>query len=203
MDTTASTETKASVPASGGIFGTGIPSSVTSVIAFLLFFLPFAELRCTGGDNSDNNFMVQNTGTAFSNSGMGLALGLEWKSSFSGFGREMNMERNDQLRNREEPNYFALVAWLLALATAVFCISKWKWGAGLSSFTALLSLAALVGLYFDLKGEAKDFSGTSSGSSTLDAYTDVKTELVFTAWYYAAALLLAATVWLAWKRNRS
>jgi hypothetical protein len=200
MDTTAQPESTPIAPASRGIFGTGIPSSVTSVIAFLLFFLPFAELRCTSG--SDDNFLVQNTGTAFSNSGMGLALGLQWKSSFSGFGNQMNMERNDQLRDREEPNYYALVAWILALATAIFCISKWKWGSGLASFTALLSLAALVGLYVDLKDEVKNVSHNGGGGA-LESYTDVNMELVFTPWFYATALLLAATVWLAWKRGKS
>jgi hypothetical protein len=200
MDASVQTESTSATPASRGIFGTGIPSSVSSVIAFLLFFLPFAELRCTSG--SDDNFLVQNTGTAFSNSGMGLALGLQWKSSFSGFGNQMNMERNDQLRDREEPNYYALVAWILALATAIFCISKWKWGSSLASFTALLSLAALVGLYIDLKDEVKNVSHNGGGGA-FESYTDVNMELVFTPWFYATALLLAATVWLAWKRKRS
>jgi len=189
-------------PPARGIFGTNIPVSVTSTLAFLLFFLPFAELRCTSGNAGEGNMFSQNTGTAFSNSGMGLALGLQWKTSFGAFGREMGMD-NNAMNQKEKPNYYALAAWILALATALFAISRWRWGRHLSMFFATLSLAALIGLFIDLKSQVKDASSGGSGGEGVNAFTDVKMELVFTAWYYGALVLLAATIWLAWKRGKA
>lgn len=203
MDSLTTPPPVAPPPPARGIFGTNIPSSVTSVLAFLLFFLPFAELRCVTGKSDGDNMFAQSAGTAFSNSGMGLALGLEWKTSFGAFGQEMGMN-SDSMNRKEAPNYYALVAWIMALAAAILAISKWRWGTQLSMASALLSLAAMIGLFIDLKNKVKDVSTTDagSGSSGVDAFRDVKMELVFTAWYYGAAVLLAATVWLAWKRSR-
>lgn len=182
-----------------GVFGTNIPSSVTSVLAFLLFFLPFAELRCTTGKSTGGDLFSQSSGTVFSNSGMGLALGLEWKTSLGPFGNGTNTNGNQ----KDKPNYYALIAWILALATAGMCISKWKWGSQLSMASAALSLAAMVGLFIDLKKKVKDIPTTDVGSGGMgaNAFSDVKMEMVFTAWYYAAALLLVATIWLIWKYN--
>src|SRR5690242_10989053 len=51
---------------SPGLFATKIPASAAFVLAVLLFFLPFAEVRCNG------NAVVNNTG-------LGIAIGSPWK----------------------------------------------------------------------------------------------------------------------------
>lgn len=182
-----------------GIFGTNIPGSVAAVIAFLLFLLPFAELRCTSGA-SQNSLFSANTGTMANNSGMGLALGLGWKTAFDKFGGDMGVDTRKSLNNNQDPNYYALIAWVMALAAAAFSISKWKWAGQLALVSAVLGLAALVGLFIDLKQAVKDVPSGGNTGTAVDSYTDVQMELVFTPWFYAAAVLLLATIYFSYRR---
>jgi hypothetical protein len=188
-------------PASRGIFGTNIPSSVSSIVAFLLFFLPFAEIRCKDSTSEISNMFNSNTAMVASNSGVGLALGLSWKSSLDNLGQQMGVNRERNLGNREEPNYYALVAWVLALGAAVFSLIKWKWGPQLAMVSAVLSFSSMIALYIDLKGKVKDVGNGSNTGTAVDQFTDVQLEMSFTPWFFAVALLLLATAFFAYKRR--
>lgn len=136
-----------------------------------------------------------------SNSGVGLALGLSWRSSMENLGQQMGMNGERKLGNREEPNYYALVAWVLALAAAVFSLIKWKWGPQLAMVSAVLSFSSMIALYIDLKGKVKDVGNGSNTGTAVDQFTDVQLEMSFTPWFYAVALLLLATAFFAYKRR--
>lgn len=138
-----------------------------------------------------------------SNSGVGLALGLSWKSSLDNLGQQMGVNRERNLGNREEPNYYALIAWVLALAAAVFSLIKWKWGPQLAMVTAVLSFSSLIALYIDLKGKVKDVGNGSNTGTAVDQFTDVQLEMSFTPWFFAVALLLLATAFFAYKRRET
>src|SRR5258705_791711 len=56
------------VPASKGMFGTGIPSTVAFAIGVLLFFMPFIDIKC-------NSMSLQTV------SGFQLATGFKMKNS--------------------------------------------------------------------------------------------------------------------------
>src|SRR5262245_28590202 len=80
-----------SPPPPRSVFATKIPSTVTFSIGLLLFFLPFAELKCKppkGQQDSDFTFNVEKF--SLSNSGVGLAIGSAWK---------WNMPIHDLFRN--------------------------------------------------------------------------------------------------------
>lgn len=183
-----------------GIFGTNIPSSACTILAFLLFFLPFAEIRCDGGSNGFSSMMSSQSMTVASNSGMGLAIGQSWKVSMGAFGQEMGLEKQQQLGNRESPNYYALIAWVLALGAVIFSLVKWRWGAQLAMVSAVVSFASMIGLFIDLKNKVKDVPGASNTGSAVDRYTDANLEMSFTLWFYAAALLLLAAAYFSYKR---
>ena len=53
---------------STGLFGTKIPASAAFLVGILLFLLPFAEVKCNGE-------------TVASNTGIGIAMGKDWKET--------------------------------------------------------------------------------------------------------------------------
>lgn len=187
-------------PAPTGIFGTSLPVTATSVVALLLFFLPFAEIRCTSGSG---NGMISSEGMAFSNTGLGIAIGQQWKPAFAGFGNNDMGSGN----TKTEANIFGLIAIIAAAATAVFSFLKQRWALRGMLFTAGLSAAALIGLFIDLKNKVKDSGATGmkggGGDDEFGFMKDVGVELVFTAWYYIAIVLLIAIIWLVSKRIKS
>ena len=112
----------------------------------------------------------------------------------------MGVDTKKSLNNNQDPNYYALIAWVLALAAAAFSISKWKWAGQLALVSAVLGLAAMVGLFIDLKKAVKDVPSGGDTGTAIDSYTDVQMELVFTPWFYAAAVLLLATIYFSYRR---
>jgi len=78
----------------------------------------------------------------------------------------------------------------------------------LTLLAALGSVAALVGLFFDLRSQVLKVASGSSGSEdgsnpfNLDQYKDVGLEIAFTPWFFACAVLLLATVWLSFRRYK-
>src|SRR6185503_20406704 len=57
-----------SMPHNPGIFGSSLPSAITFLVGILLFFLPFAEIKCGG-----TSMAVQ--------TGKGFAMGEDYKPS--------------------------------------------------------------------------------------------------------------------------
>src|SRR5258705_11525423 len=87
-------------PPPRGIFGTKIPAGVAFAIGILLFFLPFAEVKCNG-----NSFAK--------NSGFGIATGKEWKSNGGMLGNGLNETTNGNQKN--DPNVYAIVGLALGV----------------------------------------------------------------------------------------
>ena len=90
-----------------GVFGTRIPSTVSFIVGLLLFFLPFAQLKCGG--------------TVWArNSGLGLAIGSQWKTmsmmAMVCLATKELMQRNQKMDKKQDPNLYAIVAMGLAAA---------------------------------------------------------------------------------------
>ncbi|MFT3678452.1 MAG: hypothetical protein QM781_21330 [Chitinophagaceae bacterium] len=211
MDTTTTSIPPAipATPAKPGMLGTSLPSSVAAIAALLLFLLPFAELRCTStSDKNDLGGLSFNSssGAAFTNTGLGLAIGSQWKANLGGFGPFA--DKNDVSNRKQDPNVFALVALILAAAAAAFTFIRQKAGIVLTLVSALGSAAALIGLFFDLRSKVLKVPSGSSGNEggadpfNLDQYKDVGLEIAFTPWFFACVILLLATVWLSFRRNK-
>jgi len=192
-----------------GVLGTSLPSSVAAIAALLLFLLPFAELRCTSTSDKNQGGFSFNTssGAMFTNTGLGLAIGSQWKANLGAFGPFA--DKNDMPADRkQDPNMFALIALILAAAAVAFTFIRQKGGIVLTLLAALGSVAALVGLFFDLRSKVSKVPSGSPGSGdgndpfNLDQYKDVGLEIAFTPWFYACAVLLLATVWLSYRRYK-
>lgn len=212
MDTTTTTTTiQPAIPAPPrpGLLGTSLPSSVAAIAALLLFFLPFAELRCTSTTNKSDlgGFSFNGSGgTVFTNTGLGLAIGSQWKANLGAFGSLA--DKSDMSNRKQDPNTFALVALILAAAAVAFTFIRQKTGILLTLVTALGSAAALVGLFFDLRSQVLKVPSGASGNGggadpfNLDQYKDVGLEIAFTPWFFACVILLLATVWLSFRRHK-
>src|SRR5215203_3077959 len=73
---------------SSGVLGTKIPSTVVFTLGVLLFFMPFAEIKCKQNSNADFGGLKMDFGGGMkiSNSGFGLAIGKQWDMKMEGLG---------------------------------------------------------------------------------------------------------------------
>ena len=214
MDTnqpTTPTSTYAPAPTASGIFGTKIPSSVAFAVGILLFLMPFAELKCTSkADKENSGFSFSSSAFKITNSGLGLAMGSQWKVKMGGFGSLMGDEKNSmsEKQDKQSPNVFAIAALALGVLGLGLSIAKLKSGNAIATVSGVLSAGALVGLMFDLKSKMKDMKMPSKGSggnedNFLRDMGDVTFKLGFTPWFYVAIVAFLAAAFFCYKRMQS
>src|SRR5258705_11066094 len=127
--TTTSTETTAS---SRGIFGTKIPASIAFLVGVLLFFLPFAEVRCNG------TALAKNTG-------LGIAMGSEWQTveNTNPFGSSFGKTSTDDFKaEKQDPNVFAIAALALGVIGLLVVFLNFKGSGKAGLVIGFLSVAA-------------------------------------------------------------
>ena len=196
------------VPASSpGVFGTKIPSTVAFAIAILLFFLPFVDIKC-------NNMSLQQV------SGVQLATGFQMKNKSSDsplFNDFKTNEADQQITksttgtDKKDPNLFAMVALGLGVLGLLLSFTKAKSGLGLSMFTAILAVAAMIGLMIDIKKQVKiDMPGSGRQSSDDDILglnkigqevgDKMNISVDFTPWFYVAIIAFLSAAYFCYKR---
>jgi hypothetical protein len=175
---------------SPGIFGTKIPSSVAFAVGILLFLLPFAEIKC-------------NNATLMQNSGLGIAMGSEWKMS------EKNMlgglgggESSSQLGNtKKDPNFYAIAALALGLTGLILSLFNAKAASGSALVSGVLSAGALIGLWIDLKKEVNTSLADTEKTGGLGMGIDkVSLSLQLTPWFYVAVVAFLVAAFFCYKR---
>ena len=152
--------------------------------------MPFAEVRCNG------NPMARNTG-------LGIAMGSEWKEVVSKnvFGQSLNTDDNKQdFNQRQDPNIFAIAALALGVIGFLIALLDFKGGGKINLIVALLAMVSLIAMLIDLKSKAK--SNTSVKSSDLDLNMGVKVTVDGTNWFYFALILLLAAAFFSWQRRK-
>jgi hypothetical protein len=192
---------------SPGVFGTKIPSSVAFAIAILLFFLPFIDIKC-------NNMSLQQV------SGFQLATGFQMKNKSSDsplFNDFKSNEADQQITksttgtDKKDPNLFAMVALGLGVLGLLLSFTKAKASLGLSMFTGILAVAAMIGLMIDIKKKVKiDMPGSgrqSSGDDVLglnklgqEVGDKMNISVDFTLWFYVAIIAFLAAAFFCYKR---
>jgi hypothetical protein len=116
---------------SPGVFGTKIPSSVAFAVGILLFLLPFAEIKC-------------NDATLMQNSGLGIAMGSEWKMSEKNMFGAMGGAGNTSpiADKKKDPNFYAIAALALGLIGLILSLLNARSAAGSAMVSGVLSAAA-------------------------------------------------------------
>ena len=185
--------TSSAVP---GMFGTRIPSSVAFAVGMLLFFLPFADLKCN------------NTKLA-SQTGLGFVMGKEWKESGSKskdlFGTNDNKSSGlDNKKDKKEGQIYALAALGLAMLGFLLSFANAKIGGSTGILTGILSAGALIGLMIHIKNFISKQPATSQnnndGNFNLNIGNDMKTTIEFTPWFYVAVIAFLAAAFFSYRR---
>ncbi len=141
MEPVQQTQTTAPVASSTGLFGTKIPATAAFLIAVLLFLLPFAEIKCN------------NTAIA-SNTGLGIAMGSDWKEVVSKniFGNrfENDTTTNDQKFQKQDSNIFAKVALGLGILGLFIAFLAPGSGGKFNLIIGVLAAVSLIAMLVDL-----------------------------------------------------
>lgn len=174
-------------------------TTIALAVAVLLFLLPFAELRCTSY-------------TLARNSGLGLALGDEWKSVALGDMKDLMESMPDKKGSKEElsksmrdsPNIFAIGAIIAGISGLLFAFMRGKSTALVQMCAGILGALLLVGLLVQLKLQLKSqlSSGKKGDGFAGSAAFNSIIVLRFTIWYYVSLLSFAVAAFFAYKRHR-
>jgi hypothetical protein len=179
-----------STPSPTGIFGTKIPATAAFLVAIFLFLLPFAEVRCNG------NTMANNTG-------LGIAMGSEWKEVVTKniFGESLNTnDSKKEFNQKRDPNFFAIAALALGVLGLLIALLNFNGGGKINLFIGLLAGASLIAMLIDLKSKVK--SDTSVKSSDLNFNVGMKITVDGTAWFYFTLILFLAAAFFGWQRSK-
>ena len=192
--------------ASPGVLGTKIPSTVVFTLGVLLFFMPFAEIKCKQNSNADFGGLKMDLGGGMniSNTGFGLAIGKQWDVKMEGLGGLFSGSSNDKWnkeQKKQDPNNYAIAALALGIIGLLLCLAKSKALNWVAMLAGILSAAALIGLRIDLDKKAKDpgkemQSGNDASSWGLDSLNDVNVHITYTPWFYITviAMIMAAVL---------
>ena len=177
---------------SPGLFATKIPATAAFVLAILLFFLPFLELRCNG------NAVANNTG-------LGIAIGSPWKEVVSKnlFGNGFNNNSGDKSANentKQDPNKFAIAALGLGIIGLLIALLVPKGGGKVNMVVALLAAASLIAMLVDLKSQTRSNNSIKSSELGIDASMSVSID--GTAAFYFAMLLFLLAALFSWQRSK-
>ncbi len=195
-------------PVSPGIFGTRIPSSVAFIVAVLLFFMPFIDIKC-------NNMSLQTV------TGIQLATGFKMKNSSSdnSFLDDIKSDKADETitktttgTEKKEPNLYALVALGLGVLGLLLSFANARAAVGGAMVAGIGAAGAMIGMMLDIKKKVKmdipSTGGDKSGddlSKGLENFGKDLTEKMnisvdFTPWFYVAVVALLAAAFFSYKR---
>lgn len=189
-----------------GVFGTNIPSAVTFAAGELLFLLPFAELKCKAPEEKQNSlFNLGQLSMSFTNTGVGLAMGSDWKANMPSIGGALGNERREENWKKDmkpqDPNSYAIVALALAAAGLALSFTSGKVWAAVSIGAGVLSAGALIGLMLNLQKKSKDLiSGTQEAGDRFTMTEGSGFTLSFTPWFYVAVIALLVAAFFSYKR---
>lgn len=212
MDTnqpTSPTTTYAPAPATSGVFGTKIPTSVAFAVGVLLFFMPFIDVKC-------NNMSLKKV------SGFELATGFQMKKNGSDnpFMNDIKIgdegsKKNSTESEKKDPNLFAMIAMGLGVLGLGLSFVKAKAAMGGAMVTGIGAAGALIGMMLDVKKKIKADLSSMNESSVNDGASkgfgdfgkelgdQMKITADFTPWFYVAVVAFLAAAFFCYKRMQS
>jgi len=173
-------------------------STVAFAIGILLFLLPFAQLKC-------------GSVTLAENSGIGIALGSQWKIAMMGGANDLLNESGKLTKKDKEnplkgggPNIFAIVALVMAAAGLGFALSNQKYRAMIGLCTGILAALMLIAVMVQYKIAMNDVLSASDGDSksVKDMEMAAMVKLQFTAWYFISLASFAAAAFFSYKHHQ-
>lgn len=193
------------VASAPGILGTKAPSVISFTAIVLLFLMPFLEIRCNG-------MKIQSV------SGLQLATGFKTENSGGGFGGD-TLTKTTTNTDKQHPNTYALAALALGVVGLILCLMNKKATAGGAMAAAVLGVAAMVGLYLDIKKQmnngifnelsrkTKDTGGEDTGvkdgfEKIGEGLSNLSIKVDFAPVFYIVVVLFAVAAFFSFSRMR-
>ncbi len=207
------------MPASSapGLFGTSVPSSVSFVVAVLLFFMPFLDIKCNGMKLQSVSGFQLATGVTVKNSGSDVPLLDDVKTD----GMDKAITKTATKSDKKNPNLYAMVGLGLGVIGLGLCFVKNKMAAGVGMVTGVLGAGALIGLMLDVKKQVNNDMIGKMADKTKDVtqgevpdldtgfnkignqLSDMNITVDFTPWFYLAVIAFLAGAFFCYKRMSS
>ena len=197
-------------PASPGVFGNRIPSTVAFAIGILLFFLPFIDIKCGGMSLAKASGFELATGFKIKNAG-GNSLMDEWKTPAT----ESGLPKTTEKTSKKDPNIFAMASLGLGVLGLLLSFANAKTGGGGGIVAGILSAGTLIYMMIDLKqtfnkemvNKIPDKVGEGADTLELDklgsSLNDMKPTLEFTPWFWVAVIAFLAAAIFSYMRMRN
>lgn len=170
-------------------------STAAFAVGILLFFLPFAELRC-------------NDSVLASNTGIGLATGKEWKTyGLPGYG-DMLKENENPAKDgkftsiKDWPNILTLISLLAAVAGLIISLTNSKLRAVVSMSAGILAAVLLIGMMIQMNYELKDSMAGKKGEPDYGAAISMFVKMNYTIWYYMAVVAFVIAAFFGFKHHK-
>lgn len=202
----------ATAAAAPSMFSTKIPSSVAFVVAVLLFFLPFIDIKCNGTSLQTVSGFQLATGFKMKNSSNSNSFLDDVKTDEVDKGITKATTKSDD----KDPNLYAMIALGIGVLGLALSFTNAKAAIGGAMVTGIAAAGALIGMMLDLKKNIKtSIPGSDSGNSKLDDSTGIGEGLNkigqeindkmnitvdFTPWFYIAVIAFLAAAFFCYKR---
>jgi len=161
------------------------PSTITVVIAVILFFMPFLDIKCNTMSVQTVSGFQMATGFQLNNQSSNNSLLNDFKTP----GIDNEITKSTTNTGKRDPNMYALAALILGVLALGISFVKARSASTGVIITAVLAAASLIGLWIDVKKQVKsDVLGLGQQSQ------DVVISIEFTPWFYLSvvAFLLSA-----------
>jgi hypothetical protein len=172
-----------------------LPSVITFAVGVLLFFLPFAEVKC-------------NNATLLDNTGLGIVIGTEWRTSENSllgndmFRQDNTRETSKIQSKKQDPNVFAIAGFAFGVIGLLLSFSNARTGIKGATISGVLAAAALIGLFIDLKRKIKGSMGDMNDAGSQNDLTgNMQISIGFTPWFYISLLAFLLAAFLSYRRK--
>lgn len=165
-------------------------TSISFLVGLLLFLLPFVEIRCNGE-------------TFATNTGIGLALGIDYKTTSQVKSPDNPFDGKPEKKAIEKEKgklyVFALIAFLLGITGLILSLTRPKSNQSLVFIGSLAALCLII-LFIQIQMDVKQ-KPTGNDDNVLG--NTLKVTAVFTAWYYLSVISFIVAAAFSYRPTRA
>ncbi|HWI93486.1 MAG TPA: hypothetical protein VNT20_19535 [Flavisolibacter sp.] len=161
-------------------------NSAMFLVGTLLFLLPFVNIKCKGE-------------TLISNNGVGLAFGVNYKTSKEIKTNDESFDKRVSVTEKESGRLYVSALLALLLGVAGFVLSIVNPGPNkMNALIGTLAAIALIGLMIQIRSEISD----KSDHDMIDSLSrNTRLTVEFTAWYYLALISFISAAFFSFLRK--
>jgi hypothetical protein len=163
-------------------------SSVAFAVALLLFFLPFVEFKC-------------NATPLYEAKGIELVTGFTVKED------KDTKAIDDNGNERQEPNVFAVIAFILGILGLILSFMNFKSRPLISAVTGMLAAVCLLALLIQVTSDVGKWNTAGKTNRDDNLFTDmaktIRITAQFTAWFYLSLVSFLAAAFFSYRRKMS